>query len=109
MSEKVTVAAIQLALSDDVSTNVKRVTEGVREAAKRGAKIVLPSELFEGYYFCTEQSDEHFRRARPVEEHPTLAHFQALAKELGIVIPVSFFEKAQQAYYNSIAIVDADG
>lgn len=109
MSEKISVAAIQLALTDDAATNVKRVTEGVREAAKKGAKIILPSELFEGHYFCTEQSDEHFKRAQPAEGHPTLLHFQNLAKELGVVIPVSFYERASQAYYNSVAIVDADG
>lgn len=109
MSSKVTVGAVQLALSDDATINTKRVTEGIREAASRGAKIVLPSELFEGFYFCTEQSDEHFKRARSLEGHPTILHFQNLASSLGVVIPVSFFEKAQHAYYNSVAIIDADG
>jgi len=109
MESKVSVAALQLALSDDVAENTKRVTEGVRAAAKKGAQIILPSELFEGYYFCTTEKEEFFRRAQPVENHPTIAHFQKLAAELKVVIPVSFFEKAGHAYYNSIAIVDADG
>lgn len=105
----VTVAALQCALSDDAATNTKRVTELVREAAGRGARIALPSELFEGHYFCKEQREEFFARARPADQHPTLQHFQRLAEELGIVIPVSFFEKSGQAYYNSVGIVDADG
>jgi len=109
MESKVTVAALQLALSDDAVENTKRVTEGVRAAAKKGAQIILPSELFEGYYFCTTEKEEFFRRAQPVENHPTIAHFQKLAAELKVVIPVSFFEKAGHAYYNSVAIVDADG
>jgi N-carbamoylputrescine amidase len=85
------------------------VSAGVRAAAARGARIILPSELFEGYYFCREEREENFARARPADGHPTIAHFQRLAAELGVVIPVSFFERAGQAYYNSIAILDADG
>ncbi|HWU88596.1 MAG TPA: N-carbamoylputrescine amidase [Kofleriaceae bacterium] len=105
----VTVAAIQTALTDDVAANVARVTELVRRAAKDGAQIVLPSELFEGHYFCRTQREDDFARARPAEGHPTLRHFQQLAAELGIVIPVSFFEQAGPAYYNSVAVFDADG
>src|SRR5689334_8649444 len=105
----VTVAALQTALTDDVATNVARVTALVREAAGRGAQIVLPSELFEGHYFCRTQRESDFARARPAEHHPTLRHFQQLAAELGIVIPVSFFEKAGPEHYNSVAVFDADG
>jgi N-carbamoylputrescine amidase len=105
----VTVAALQTAFTDDVGTNVKRVTELVREAAGKGAKIILPSELFEGHYFCQTQKEEDFERARPAEGHPTIRHFQELAKQLGVVIPVSFFEAAGPEHYNSIAIIDADG
>ena len=108
MSE-VTVAALQTALTDDVATNVARVTEMVRRAAAAGAQIVLPSELFEGHYFCRRQREEDFARARPAEGHPTLRHFQALAAELGIVIPVSFFERSGPEHYNSVAVFDADG
>jgi len=106
---EVTVAALQTALSDDVAGNVARVTELVRDAAARGAQIVLPSELFEGHYFCRSQREADFARARPAENHPTLRHFQQLAAELGVVIPVSFFERAGPEHYNSIAVFDADG
>jgi N-carbamoylputrescine amidase len=108
MSE-VTVAALQTALTDDAATNVARVTELVRRAAAGGAQIVLPSELFEGHYFCRSQREEDFARARPAEDHPTLRHFQALAAELGVVIPVSFFERSGPEHYNSVAVFDADG
>lgn len=107
--EPLTVAALQLALADDADANVARVSELVREAAGRGARIVVPPELFEGHYFCREQRDAHFDRAHPVEGHPTIARLRALAAELGVVIPVSFFERAGPAHYNSLAIIDADG
>lgn len=106
---KIAVAALQTALSDDVATNVARVTELVREAAGRGAHIILPSELFEGHYFCRTQREGDFARARPVTDHPTIRHFQQLAAELGVVIPVSFFERAGPEHYNSIAVIDAGG
>jgi N-carbamoylputrescine amidase len=106
---EVTVAALQTALTDDVATNVARVTELVHEAAGRGAQIVLPSELFEGHYFCRTQHEDDFARARPAEHHPTLRHFQRLAAELGVVIPVSFYEQAGPERYNSVAVFDADG
>src|SRR5262249_21388305 len=106
---EVTVAALQTALTDAVAGNGARVTELCREAAGRGAQIILPSELFEGHYFCRTQREADFSRARPAEGHPTLGHFQRLAAELGAVIPVSFFEQAGPEYYNSIAVFDADG
>jgi N-carbamoylputrescine amidase len=106
---KVTVAALQTALSDDVAENVERVTAMVRAAAGKGANIILPSELFEGHYFCRTQNEADFARARSADNHPTLRHFQALAAELGVVIPVSFFEAAGPEHYNSIEVFDADG
>jgi N-carbamoylputrescine amidase len=106
---ELTVAALQTALSDDVTINVARVTALVREAAGKGAQIILPSELFEGHYFCRTQREADFARARPVERHPTLRHFQQLAAELGVVIPVSFYEQAGPERYNSVAVLDADG
>lgn len=109
MNKTVTVAALQTAFCEDKETNVSRVTELVREAASKKAQIILPSELFEGHYFCREERDKYFEWAHPVAGHPTIVHFQKLAAELSVAIPVSFFEKAGQAYYNSIAIVDADG
>jgi len=109
MSRLVTVAALQTDLTDDVSTNVARVTELVRAAAAKGAQIVLPSELFEGHYFCRDQREEHFARARPIAGHPTLAAMADLARELGVVIPVSLFEQDGPEYYNSVVVIDADG
>jgi N-carbamoylputrescine amidase len=105
----VRVAALQCAFTDSLERNVAQVEGLVREAAATGAQIILPSELFEGLYFCREEKDAFFDWAKPVAGHPTLARFQALAKELGVVIPVSFFERDGHAFYNSLAMVDADG
>ncbi|XP_077235716.1 N-carbamoylputrescine amidase-like [Tasmannia lanceolata] len=105
----VTVSALQFACSDDVSTNVDKAERLVRNAQKKGANIVLIQELFEGYYFCQAQREEFFRRAKPSKGHPTILRMQKLAKELGIVIPVSFFEEENNAHYNSIVVIDADG
>ncbi|MEB3829388.1 N-carbamoylputrescine amidase [Phormidium sp. CCY1219] len=109
MNQAVTVAALQTSFTQDKQANVDRITELVREAAGKGAQIILPSELFESYYFCREEREHFFDWAHPVDAHPTLTHFQQLAQELGVVIPVSFFEKAGPAYYNSVAIIDANG
>lgn len=109
MSQKITVAVLQCALGDDVDTNVARVTGLVHDAARAGANVILPSELFEGPYFCREEHERFFALAKPTEGHDTLAKMSALARELGVVIPVSYFERAGQAYYNTVAVVDADG
>jgi N-carbamoylputrescine amidase len=109
MARLLTVAVIQTALTDDCTTNVKRIEGWIREAAARGAKVILPSELFEGHYFCQQEREDYFGRAHTVQNHPTIAQFQTLAAELEVVIPVSFFEKAGAAFYNSVAILDADG
>lgn len=106
---RVTVAALQSSFTDDLDANVARVEALTREAAARGAQIILPSELFEGPYFCRTQREEDFARARPVAGHPTLARLAKLAAELGVVIPVSFFEADGPEHYNSIAVLDADG
>jgi N-carbamoylputrescine amidase len=108
-SHIVRVAALQCALADGLDANVARVEALVREAAATGANVILPSELFEGPYFCREEKDAFFDWARPAEGHPTITRFRALAKELGVVIPVSFFEKDGPHHYNSLAMVDADG
>lgn len=81
----------------------------MREAAGRGAHIVLLQELFEAPYFCITQDARHLVLARPLEGHATVARFSRLAAELGVVIPVSFFERAGQAFFDSVAISDADG
>ncbi|KAA3455477.1 N-carbamoylputrescine amidase [Gossypium australe] len=81
----------------------------VRAAHAKGANIILIQELFEGYYFCQAQREDFFQRAKPYNDHPTVKRMQELAKELGVVLPVSFFEEANNAHYNSVAIIDADG
>jgi len=78
-------------------------------SAARGANVILPPELFEGPYFCRQERDEFFELARPAEAHPTIERFRGLARELQVAIPVSFFERAGQASYNRMAMVDADG
>ncbi len=106
---KVAVAATQFACGPETSANVDKAETLVRQAAGQGAHIVLLQELFETPYFCKDQRQNSFALARPAEGHPTLLGMAALAKELGVVLPVSFFERANNAYYNSIAIFDADG
>ncbi|EPS67077.1 hypothetical protein M569_07700, partial [Genlisea aurea] len=81
----------------------------VRSAHAKGANIILIQELFEGYYFCQAQRGDFFQRAKPREDHPTLLRMQKLAKELGVVLPVSFFEECNNAHYNSVVVIDADG
>ncbi len=81
----------------------------MREAAARGAQIILLPELFEAPYFCIEQDNRHLNLACPVEENRAVRHFSAVARELGVVLPISFFERAGQVFFNSIAIIDADG
>ncbi|KAK2640748.1 hypothetical protein Ddye_022511 [Dipteronia dyeriana] len=106
---EVVVSALQFACSDDVSTNIATAERLVRAAHGKGANIILIQELFEGYYFCQAQREDFFKRAKPYKCHPTIVRMQMLAKELGVVIPVSFFEESNNAHYNSIAIIDADG
>ena len=108
-SETLSLGIVQCALGGPREENVARVVRLVREAAAMGARLVVTPELLEGPYFCREERDEWFEEARPVEGNATLARFQALAKELGVVLPFSFFEKAGNAYYNTLAMVDADG
>lgn len=109
MREPVTVAAIQCPLGGTREENIARIEAHVRDAAKKGANVILPPELFEGPYFCREEKETFFGWARPFEGNTTIAHFAAIAKELGVVVPVSFFEKAGPAYYNSLAFIDETG
>jgi N-carbamoylputrescine amidase len=104
-----TVAAVQAAMTDDPQANVARMTELVREAAGRGARVALLPELFEGHYFPRRQREEDFARARPLAGHPTVEHFRALAAELDVALPVSFFEESGPHHYNSVAMIDAGG
>jgi N-carbamoylputrescine amidase len=109
VKEPLVLGVVQCALGGSVAENVAKVTDLVRAAAARGAGVVLLPELLEGPYFPRVECDTYFSWARPAEGHPTIAHFRNLARELGVVIPVSFFERAGPAYYNSVAILDADG
>ncbi len=106
---QIIVAALQLAFTDDVAENIAAVSELVREAAGKGAKLVLPPELFEGHYFCRTQDEGHFARALPVESHPAVLAMRKLAEELGIYIPTSFFEADGHHHYNSLAMIDDRG
>ncbi|NDE00931.1 MAG: N-carbamoylputrescine amidase [Gammaproteobacteria bacterium] len=105
----VTVAATQFACSWDAAANLRNAERLVREAAGQGAQIILLQELFETPYFCIEQDARHFALATTLAENPAVRRFAEVARELGVVLPVSFFERAGQVYFNSIAIIDADG
>ncbi|MPT24473.1 MAG: N-carbamoylputrescine amidase [Starkeya sp.] len=104
-----TVAATQMPCDWDIEGNIARAEALVREAAARGAKLILLQELFETPYFCQDQLHEFLDLAKPFEGNRLVAHFARLAKELGVVLPVSFFERAGPAAFNSVAMVDADG
>ncbi|WP_120077523.1 N-carbamoylputrescine amidase [Aurantiacibacter odishensis] len=107
---KLTVAALQLELSrEDEGENIAAVSDLVAEAAGKGAQVVLPPELFSGPYFCREEKDEFFALARPVAEHPSVVAMRKLAKQLGVAIPTSFFERDEHHYYNTLAMIDAEG
>jgi N-carbamoylputrescine amidase len=109
MSQKITVAAMQLAFGEDITENIRNVSELVREATDRGAQVVLPPELFEGPYFCRVEDEALFANAKPTEEHLAVRAMQQLAEELRIWIPTSFFEADGQHYYNSLAMIGPDG
>lgn len=100
---------VQMKVGRSVEENVTRALDYVREAASKGAKIILLPELFENHYFCQLEREEYFSWAHPIVGHPFLSRFQKLAAELKVVLPVSFFETAGQAYYNSLVMYDADG
>jgi N-carbamoylputrescine amidase len=106
---EVSVAATQMACSWDRQANLASAEALVREAAGKGAQVILIQELFETPYFCKDQKQEHFALAHTVDESPAVARLSALAAELEVVLPVSFFERANNAYYNTLAVIDADG
>ncbi len=106
---KITVAATQFACGWDARANIDKAKATVRDAAGRGANVVLLPELFETPYFCQDQLADHFTLARPFESNPVIAEISELAKLLRVAIPVSFFERAGHAYFNSLAMIDADG
>lgn len=104
-----TLAITQMKCSWDIDANIAKAEALVREAAGKGANLILLQELFETPYFCSEQNAEHLDLAKPFEGNKLIAHFAALAGELGVVLPISFFERTERQFFNSIAIADADG
>lgn len=109
MQRLVTVAVTQMACDWDRAGNIDRAEQMVREAAGQGAHIVLLQELFETPYFCIEQNPKHLELASEMEANDAIRHFSALAKELEVVLPISWFEKSGTVFFNSVAIIDADG
>jgi len=106
---ELTVAAIQLAFGEDIDANIAKVAEYVREAALKGAQVILPPELFEGPYFCRVEDESLFANAKPTSEHKAVQAMQKLAAELKVSIPTSFFEADGPHHYNSLAMIGPDG
>ncbi len=106
---RVTVAATQMACGWDREANIDNAERLVRDAAARGADVILIQELFETPYFCKDHLAGHFELATPVAENPAVKRLAPLAAELGVVLPLSVFERAHNAYFNSLVMVDADG
>ncbi|HEY5072800.1 MAG TPA: N-carbamoylputrescine amidase [Caulobacteraceae bacterium] len=109
MPRTLALAAIQAAFGEDLEANISRAAGLVREAAGRGAQVILPPELFQGPYFCVTQDERWFAAARPWREHPCVAALAPLAADLGVVLPIPIFEKEGPHYFNSVVVVDADG
>lgn len=109
MPRTISVAALQTSYGTDLQANIDKTIELVREAASRGAHVILPSELFQGPYFCVTQEEDWFATAHPWREHPCVTALAPVAKDLGVAIPVSIFERDGPHYYNSLVMLDADG
>ncbi len=105
----VKVAAVQMQMGTDKSDNIARAIAYVKEAARSGAQIILLPELFEGLYFCKDKEEGYFEWARALEDHPLIEQFSLLAKTLEVVLPVSYFEKDGDDFYNALVVIDADG
>ncbi|EGQ8068947.1 N-carbamoylputrescine amidase [Vibrio parahaemolyticus] len=109
MSKVVKFAALQLTKSWDLEENLAKAKKAIREAAKNGANVILPQELFAAPYFCKKQEAKYFELAEETANSHLIQEISALAKELGVVIPVSYFEKAGNTFFNSLVMIDADG
>ncbi len=109
MARTLTLAAIQASYGDDLAANIEKTRGLIREAAALGAQVVLPPELFQGPYFCVAQEERWFREAHPWREHPCVTALAPLAGELGVVLPISIFEREGPHYFNSLVMADADG
>jgi len=108
-SAQVTVAATQMPCGWNVDANLVKAENIVREAAAKGAQIILLQELFERVYFCQEQNEDYFQFAQSVTNNRAIRHFAPIAKELNVVLPISFFERANNVLFNSLVVIDADG
>ncbi|MNB72152.1 N-carbamoyl-D-amino acid hydrolase [compost metagenome] len=106
---KVTVAATQMSCSTNIEENIAKADRLVREAAAQGAQIILLQELFETPYFCQKEKSDYYVYATEMEQNKAVNHFKEVAKELKVVLPISFYEKKNYARYNSLAVIDADG
>ncbi|HEY8573939.1 N-carbamoylputrescine amidase [Phenylobacterium sp.] len=109
MTRKLSVAALQTSYGSDMGANIARTADLIREAAAKGAQVILPSELFQGPYFCVTQEERWFATAHPWREHPCVTELAPLAKELGVVLPISIYEREGPHYFNSLVMIDADG
>jgi N-carbamoylputrescine amidase len=109
MARTLTLAAIQASYGDDLAANIAKTAGYIREAAALGAQVILPSELFQGPYFCVAQQERWFAEAHPWREHPCVTALAPLAGELGVVLPISIFEREGPHYFNSLVMADADG
>ena len=109
MPRTITTAAIQTSYGEDMTANIKKTQGFIRAAAAEGAQVILPSELFQGPYFCVAQEERWFATAYPWREHPAVTALAPLAGELGVVLPLSIFEREGPHYFNSLVMVDADG
>lgn len=105
----VKVAATQMSCTDNIEDNINKAEAMVRKAAAQGAQIILIQELFETLYFCQKEKPEYYKYATEVSENRAVRHFKKVAKELGVVLPISFYEKLNNARYNALAVIDADG
>lgn len=108
-SRHMSVAVIQTSYGDELQANIDKTIGFIREAAGRGAQVILPSELFQGPYFCVSQEEHWFAHAHPWREHPCVVQLAPVAKDLGVALPVSIFERDGPQYYNSLVMLDADG
>ena len=106
---KVVVAAVQMKCSRIVEENINKAEELIRKAAKKGANIILLPELFERQYFCQEKRYDYYNFASTIEDNKGIKHFKNIAKELNVVLPISFYERDKNTLFNSVAVIDADG
>ena len=109
MARTLTLGVVQAAYGDDLAGNIARTARLIREAAGAGAQVILPPELFQGPYFCVRQEERWFAHAHPWRAHPCVKALAPLAEELGVVLPISIFEREGPHYFNSLVMADADG